>query len=92
MHSSRVRLRELSVTLTPVLTTHIHGRRILKFIEKLYECLSERWHDVGWIVHSQATDEANSYQSDLEHLVIKGDEQRLHVLRLCEVFVKPFMQ
>jgi hypothetical protein len=41
---------------------------------------------------SQAANERDSSQTVLEYLVVKRDEERPYVFRLCKMFVETFME
>jgi len=54
--------------------------------------LAKTGHDVGWVVHSQTTDNANRKFPDGEDLVIQGNKQRAHIFGLREVVVKALVE
>ena len=60
--------------------------------EKLDERLTERRHHVGGIADRESADGGDRQLTDLEHLVVQGDEKRTQVLGLRQVVVESRVQ
>ncbi len=56
--------------------------------EELDERLAERGHDVGRVVLGETADDDDGHLAHVELFVVERNEERAHVLGLCEVAVE----
>lgn len=91
VHSSLPRLYKPSEESPTSHGQHLRDSRVLQFSEELYQSLPKRWHDVGRIVHGEASDQRDSGDSVLKNLIVYCNEEHTNVLCLSQMLVEAFV-